>query len=164
MREPKSSYFSCYRTDSRPVLADDMNALNEVFDTCEETDLLEMLQDGAKILKSGKYQLSFTALMKSTGSNPLTVELTRVRPADGRAKEKLIGRRSVDFRSRQGYPEVGLSASIFMMEELEENDMIKIVQTTSNGSSFLRSSDWNLLRLEGHLAGRTGNPCYQGRC
>ena len=152
-REPRKSYFSCYRTHSSPVVSYDMSEMNAVFDTCEETDLMEMMENGAKIKKSGKYQLSFTALMKSTGYVPITVNIRRLRSSE---EQKLIGTNMVNLSSKQGKPEVGLSSSVFMMEELEEDDILEITQSTSNGSSFLRSSDWNLLRLEGHLAGQTG--------
>ena len=152
-REPRKSYFSCYRTHSSPVVSYDMSEMNAVFDTCEETDLMEMMENGAKIKKSGKYQLSFTALMKSTGYVPITVNIRRLRSSE---EQKLIGTNMVNLSSKQGKPEVGLSSSVFMMEELEEDDILEITQSTSNGSSFLRSSDWNLLRLEGHRAGQTG--------
>ena len=152
-REPRSSFFSCYRTSSSPVLPEDMSEMNSVLDTCEESDLMEMVENGAKIMKSGKYQLSFTSLMKSTGFVPITVEIRRIRSSEDK---KMIGTNTVNLSSKQGQPEVGLSSSIFMMEELQRDDILEITQSSSNGSSFLRSSDWNLLRLEGHLASKTG--------
>ena len=79
-REPRSSFFSCYRTKSSPVFSHEMFNMNSVFDTCEEdSELVSMIDSGAKILKGGHYKLSFTALMKSTGSVPLKVEIVRRR-------------------------------------------------------------------------------------
>ena len=130
-----------------------MSDMNSVFDTCEKTELMEMVENGAKIKRSGKFRLSFTALMKSTGFVPITVQIRRIRAT---GENKLLGTNTVNLSSKQGQPEAGLSSSIFMMEELEKDDILEITQSSSNGSSFLRSSDWNLLRLEGHLAGKTG--------
>ena len=112
--EPRSTFFSCYRTSSSPVLPDDMSEMNSVLDTCEESDLMEMVENGAKIMKSGKYQLSFTSLMKSTGFVPITVEIRRIRSSE---EKKIIGTNTVNLSSKQGQPEVGLLSSMIMMEE-----------------------------------------------
>ena len=130
-----------------------MSEMNSVFDTCEESELMKMVENGAKIMKSGKYQLSFTSLMKSTSDVPIKVEIRRIRDTK---ENKMIGMTAVNLAAEQGQPEIGLSSSLLMMEDLQENDILEIIQSSSNGSSFLRSSDWNLLRLEGHLASQTG--------
>ena len=54
---------------------------------------------------------------------------------------------------------LGLSTSLDMLEDLTEDDLIQIKQTGSGEESFLRSSDWRLLRLEGHKTDQTGLVC-----
>lgn len=72
-------------------------------------------------------------------------------------EKKTIGQSNVNIGTTQGVPELGISTSIFMTESLEEGDIIGIEVLGNN--SFLRSSEWNLLRLEGHMVEDEGFLC-----
>ena len=46
-----------------------------------------------------------------------------------------------------------------MLENLQKDDFIDIKQLDSGNGSYLRSSDWNLVRLEGHVMENSGLNC-----
>ena len=96
-----------------------------------------------------------TALMKATSNSPIMTEITRLR---GGVSESL-GVSGIMIDAAQGEPELGLSTSLDMLEDLVEGDLIQIKQTEAGDGSFLRSSDWRLLRLEGHRTDQTGLVC-----
>ena len=126
-----------------------------MFDICEETTLIKVAGNGVKVMTKGKYRLTFTALMKSTSKSPINVEIQRVR----NGSIKIIGLTGVNMQAKQGNPHLGISTTIDMIEDLQKDDLIEIKQTDTGNSSYLRSSEWNLLRLEGHMINSPGLSC-----
>ena len=106
-------------------------------------------------MSSGKYRLTFTGLMKSTSNSPINIEIRRIRDED----VKVIGRTGATIQADQGTPQLGISSTVDMLENLMKDDFIDIKQLDSGNSSYLRSSDWNLVRLEGHVIGNNGLNC-----
>ena len=132
-----------------------MSDTADIFDVCNDQDLIEMTRDGILVKTGGRYRMTFTALMKATSTSPMMVEITRVR--DGLTKT--LGLTGLRIDTLQGQPQLGLSSSLDMLEELEENDLIEIKQIESGEESFLRSSAWRLLRLDGHITTDWGIAC-----
>ena len=99
--------------------------------------------------------MTFTALMKANTNSPIMIELTRLRGG----VNKSLGVSGIMIDAVQGEPELGLSTSLDMLEDLMEGDLIQIKQTAAGDGSFLRSSDWRLLRLEGHKTQYPGLVC-----
>ena len=154
--EYESMYFSCYRTSTEPLMVLDMEeGETKMFDTCQRSYLIENLPNGLKILKTGKYRFTFTVLMKSTSQSSINLEILRKRCNT----VKVIGFTGASIGAEQGEPQLGISTSVDMLEMLMENDIIEIKQSSSGNSSYLRSSDWNLVRLEGHLIDQDGLNC-----
>ena len=152
--ERKTPYFSCYRKSSEPVHACSIST-SQLFDFCEDSDLIQNYEKGIKIMVSGKYRLTFTGLMKSTSKSPINIEIRRVRDED----VKVIGRTGAKIQADQGTPQLGISSTVDMLENLMKDDLIDIRQLDSGNSSYLRSSDWNLVRLEGHVMENSGLNC-----
>ena len=137
-------------------MVQDMEKENtKMFDTCQRSYLIENLPNGIRILKTAKYRFTFTGLMKSTSQSSINVEIVRRRCNN----EKVIGFTGASIEAEQGEPQLGISTSVDMLEMLMENDIIEIKQSSSGNNSYLRSSDWNLIRLEGHLIDQDGLNC-----
>ena len=150
-----TEYFSCYRKNTLPVLAADMTNAANIFDVCNDQRLMKQTENGMLVLTAGRYRMTLTALMKATSNSPIMIEIARLR---GGLTESL-GVSGIMIEAAQGEPELGLSTSLDMLEDLLEGDLIQIKQTEAGGGSFLRSSDWRLLRLEGHRTDQTGLLC-----
>ena len=140
-------YFSCYRTNSEIVQE------TQMFDECEGVASVE--EEGIKIFSSGRFRITFTGLLKTSTNNSILVEIHQTRNNDS----KLLGSSELKFSALQGEPEIGLSTSIDIIEFIETGDFIEVSQKVSDSDSFLRSSEWKLLRVEGHLIDTEGLQC-----
>ena len=145
-----SRHFSCQRS-SPDILSKDEK---DIFQ-CDESALVSDEPEGIKFHQNGVYRITFTGLLKSASNSSIEVLIQRVRGLE----KKIIGQSKITMEMFQGEPDLGLSTSIFMVEKLEMGDIIGIEQVVLGNNSFLRSSEWKLLRLEGHLIEEEGFLC-----
>ena len=99
--------------------------------------------------------MTFTVLMKATSTSPVMIEIMRLR--DGVLDS--LGLTGVRIETLRGQPQLGLSSSLDMLEDLRQGDLLQITQTEAGPESLLRSSSWRLLRLEGHLLTQRATVC-----
>jgi len=114
-----------------------------MFDTCDNSDIMQMKGNSLEIQTSGRFRLSLTALIKSGGNDPFTVMVKR--------NGKSIGEAKLELGISGMSPEIGLSTTVVLLQELERGDKLSIDTDSPSGRSYLRSSGWNLVRLAGDL-------------
>ena len=129
--------------------------LSSVLDTCLPSSLLQPGHT-LTIARSGTYTLTFTSLMKAVSGAPLSVSVWRARENTSRL---LLGSTGLQLNTSSDITqEVGLSSSLVVQTSLLAGDRLELSLDTANPSTtFLRSSDWKLVRLEGHLS-QPGKP------
>ena len=107
-----------------PVMASISPDTEKLFDICDESNLVKNTDNGLKVSQSGNYRMTFTGLLKSTGSSPIKIEIMRVR----QSVSIVIGTTEISITAKLGEPELGLSTAVDMLEPLEEDDQIEIIQ------------------------------------
>ena len=107
-----------------PVMASIPPDDHKLFDLCDESNLVQSTEKGLKVSQTGNYRMTFTGLLKSTGSSPIKIEIMRVR----QSVSIVIGTTEISIVAKLGEPELGISTAVDMLEQLEEDDQIEIIQ------------------------------------
>jgi len=135
------NFFSCVRSSSGPIDTNLFTNFGRLFDSCAESKIAKKTESGLMVNTSGKYRLSLSALVKILSSDLFQLMLERNGKPIGETRVQLEG----------GKQDVGLSTTIVTLADLQKGDRITLNTVSKSDRNYLRSSKWNLLRLQGDL-------------